>query len=217
MLITVHGEHTLELAPERGTLRLGAQHEGSSADEVMEALQRTLGELVAALDELAARAPSPVVRRTVGTPRTHHWTDHLPDGVRAVRHVAAATVTVELDDPRTLADQARRWGERTDVQVEGVEWSLTEQTRAARTEEVLTAAVADATARAAVYARAAGRGEPQLVELADPGLLGGVGGDAGGMAGSGGGVRALAASAETVDPEPAPLRIRARVHARFEA
>ena len=42
----------------------------------------------------------------------------------------------------------------------------------------------DATARAAVYARAAGRGEPQLVELADPGLLGGVGGDAGGMAGS---------------------------------
>ena len=55
------------------------------------------------------------------------------------------------------------------------------------------------------------------VELDDPGLLGGVGGDAGGMAGSGGGVRALAASAETVDPEPAPLRIRARVHARFEA
>lgn len=158
MLITVHGENTLEIAPERGTLRLGAQHEGSSADEVMEALQRTLGELVAALDELAARAPSPVVRRTVGTPRTHHWTDHLPDGVRAVRHVAAATVTVELDDPRALADQARRWGERTDVQVEGVEWSLTEETRAARTEEVLTAAVADATARAAVYARAAGRG-----------------------------------------------------------
>lgn len=148
MLITVHGEHTLELAPEHGTLRLGAQHEGSSADEVMEALQRTLGELVAALDELAARTPSPVVHRTVGTPRTHHWTDHLPDGVRAVRHVAAATVAVEL---------------------------------------------------------------------ADPGLLGGVGGDAGGMAESGGGVRALAASAETVDPEPAPLRIRARVHARFEA
>lgn len=216
MVITVFGEHTLDLAPERAIVRLGAQHESSDKAAALAAVDSALRAVVDELDELAGRRPSPVARRVVEPARTNSWAETLPDGTRVLHHNAYAQVQVEFTDFEALSESVAGWGVLEGIQVEGVEWQLTDETRAARQDEVVTAAVRDARQRAAVLARAAGLGEPVLVELADPGLLtsgGGSGLEQGGMMQA----RAFKASADGVSPEPADITVSARVHARFEA
>ncbi|WP_374928986.1 SIMPL domain-containing protein [Kytococcus sedentarius] len=218
MQITVHGEHSLELAPEQATVRLRVEHESDAKATSLTAMRQALAVLVAELDELGQGEASPIGRRTIDPPVTHHWSEQLPDGARREHHTAVTWVTVRFDQPDALSGPVDRWGELADVQVEGVSWGLAEQTRAAREAEAIAGAVDRARQRAGAFARAAGVGEPRLVELADPGLLGGATASEGG----GGHAEARMMAAQGSDSggpaaEPAPQRISAVVHARFEA
>lgn len=214
MIITVEGSHRVELAPERGVVRVRVSSESADKAEVMACLQRDLGALVDDLDSLGAEQPSPISRRVVETPRTNTWVDQLPDGTRVVHHQASAQVTAEFVDLERLSQWVTAWGEREGLSIDDIAWTLTDQTRAGARDEVLTRAVADARDRAEVLARAAGCGDLRFLEIADPGLLGDATPEA---AAAGAQFRTMQASAAFVGAEPDTITTSATIQVRFEA
>lgn len=168
MLITVEGRHSVELPAELGTLHLEVHCTDEDRARAMQTAQRSATRLV---DELMGQAP--VERHDVEAPRT--WTEQRFDAQgqpAGIVHHAGIMMQVVFRDAVALSGFSARWGEQPDVQLGHVAWDLTEQTRRRHEDETLAAAITDARRRAAVMAAAAGAGEPTLVELSDPGLLG---------------------------------------------
>ena len=135
-------------------------------------------------------------------------------------HQTSAEVEVVFTDLERLGEWVSRVTTGDTVSMGGIEWRLTDDTRRRVQESAQRGAVADAVAKARVYAAALGLGVPTPVELADTGLL-----TAQPMTPAGGermfAMRAAAdmgAGAGSVTQfAPAKLVIEASVEARFAA
>ena len=100
--------------------------------------------------------------------------------------------------------------------MDGIEWALTEKTKAATVADVRTRAVEDARRKATTYAEALGLADLRCVAVADPGMLGdhSSGGGATPLAYS----RAAAAEgAGGLSFTPEDIAVSAAVDARFLA
>jgi uncharacterized protein len=135
-------------------------------------------------------------------------------------HQTSADVEVVFTDLERLGEWVSRVATGDTVSMSGIEWRLTESTRRRVQEFAQRGAVADAVAKARVYAAALGLGAPTPVELADTGLLTAQ------PVAPGGGERmfAMRASADmgagagsVTQFVPAKLVIEASVEARFAA
>ena len=139
-----------------------------------------------------------------------------------MRFSASAQIKVKFCDFAALAQFANAQGSSQYVKLEGVDWALTEVTKARVQQQVLTEAVQDAVTRASQIANAAGAGQVKALEISDPGLLSGIHGSTGSVdsmvaltargaaAGAGG-------DAESLDLVPEDVELAATVHARFTA
>ncbi len=86
-------------------------------------------------------------------------------------HQASADVEVVFRDLGRLGEWVGDTAGTDELTVGGIDWRLTDATRKRVQETAQRAAVADAVAKAQVYASALGLGTPAPVELADHGLL----------------------------------------------
>lgn len=234
MEITVVGRASQKREAEVGELHFRVQFEGQDRAEAVEKARRA----GAAIQEFAGRPGSATPagttpqedgttpRLVVDALRTHSWTPTSMTGEVMPEHWNASVgmhYRAPADRMQQMVDHV---GDQGGVQLDSLHWQLTDATRDAARAEVLAAAVADAIARAQAMADAAGGGTVEIVQLADPGLLGTPGQGTPQPFGSGGGPEmarmardsaAAFTSGLTITLEPDTLEITEWVHARFRA
>lgn len=215
MMITLAGSFELSLPAERGIVHLTAGAEGSDrqavaqqATDITEALRRQLVQL---------RDSGVATWYSVDAQTTASWRPHHNDGtVLPLHHRASTPVAVKFSDFAALSDSCARWAETAGLSIDRVDWALTTATRDRVRDEVLTGALHDAVHRAEVLASAAGQADPQVIAIADPGLLDRVsaGSDQPGPVAA----RALrgAAGGGSVELSPADITVASAVHVRFQ-
>lgn len=217
MIITVVGQHLVELPAELGTLHLDVVAADEHRATALERVQHGTTELLREVKRLKKLQPAPVERHVVNSPQVWSTEATDPNGnLISMQHRASVAVQVIFCDATALSEFTSTWGEKDEIQLGHVSWDLTEQTRSRHQDAVVAAAIADAQRRAAVMARAAGAGDPTMLELSDPGLLGGASTtapDSGPMMFA----QARAAKTEAIELAPEAISLSAVVHARFEA
>ena len=212
MHITVQGTHSVRVDPERAELHLAAQVESGSRERALADVTRTansLAETIAALEGVERHSIDPV--------RVSSWRPSDQNGRRlAERITARVSLVVEFTDFASLADFTTRVGAQAGVQLGGVAWSVTDATRERLEAEVMAEAVRQARVRATAMADADGGGDLEIVEMADPGLLGGPGAfAAGGHPEMRAMAMGMASDGGSVEIVPEKVEVSASVHVRF--
>ncbi len=218
MDITVVGTHKFAGKPERGTLSLSAGFESDAKDEAMRTTTALVNQLHDEFQTLKAAHPSPVTWFAVLPIRTRSWRPYNDKGkIVPMRYAAAASLRVKFRDFKALAQFGGEIGGRSGVTLEGVEWTLTEATKARVEAEVLAGAVKRARERALVMAKAGGAGDVVAVEIADPGLMRDVVSSVDGGYGGATARTASSSGSEDIQLVPEDVVVSATVHARFKA
>lgn len=219
MDITVAGTHEYSVPPERATVHLAVEFEGAEPASVLTQTNVLVNELNTHLEQLRSGVVGSVTWHAVGAVGTRAWRPFNNQGnVLPMRHAAVTRVQAKFRDFEALARFTADWGARDGVRIDAVDWALTEARRTELDADVLAEAVADARRRAIVIARAAGAGDVEPVEIADPGLLSGVNGPPDIPRPMAHAMRAAAGGPESsavIVPED--VRGSATVHARFRS
>lgn len=140
---------------------------------------------------------------------------HL-DSQKVRRFRAGSRVRVKFRDFAALGSWAPTVAQREGVNLDGVEWALTDATRVALTREVRRSAALDAGARAAEYASALGLGEARLVTLYEAGLRPDVGARPGPTTVSARGAAAPGSGDGGFELRPDDIEVTAAVSADYE-
>ncbi len=217
-IITVAGSHQLRHNPERARVRIGIGFEGSKRDSVLAATRAAHESLTGSLETLLDEEAGPVITWHSEEIRVWGQRPWSQDGTRLpVEFHSAVFLDAEFDDFEALSEWIDVVSIREGIAVDGIEWLLSEETKAGLESEARQGAISDALTKAGEYARALGLGEVTPLSISDPGLLENPGAVAHGLP--------LAAMARSAAPaggggmelRPSALVIEATVHARFSA
>jgi uncharacterized protein YggE len=210
--VSGHAEH--RVPPELAAVSLSAGASGPDRDDVADRTGAAHARLLAEVHELEASG----ALETWSSDQLRAWS-HRPwsaDGkLLPLVHQANVEVEVVFRDLERLGEWVGDAAGSADLTVGGIQWRLTEPTRLRVQESAQRDAVADALAKARVYASALGLGDPAPIELADHGLL----------AGSAAGMPKAMMMRSVADPSggaptefaPQDLVVEASVEARFAA
>ena len=215
--IAVTGRAEERIAPELGAVTLSVGAQGATRDDVFARTSAAHERLLAELRGLDASGA--LDTWSAGQLRIWSYRPWNSEGRQLpLVHQANADVEVIFTDLSRLGEWVGEAATTSELTIGGVDWRLTDATRRRVQEAAQRGAVADAVAKARVYAAALGLGEPAPVELADHGMLS---------------VQPLAAAAPTAlmmrtaadvgsgmpttEFAPAQLVIEASVDARFTA
>ncbi|WP_101846134.1 SIMPL domain-containing protein [Zhihengliuella sp. ISTPL4] len=215
--VTVRGEHEARLAPERATVRVTVRAEGPDrtavVDHVMRLAEPVRSSIVGRVDTGSALDWSST-RLAVRAERP--WN---ADGKRlAPVHYASIDVTATFAEASELSVWISDISAWDGVEIGGVDWHLTPETRVRVEREVATQAVGVAVTRAEAYATALGLTTVTPAEIADTGLLSTVASAPGAPLGKARGTVAFAAdTAPAMEYEPQDIILTATVEARFLA
>ena len=169
MEISVQGTHEQTVRPEVARLHARAHAEAGGKDEVLRTATDVVQQLSGELNRLKeAGAVREVVVRPIST---SSWRPVARGRQQPPIYRADASLQADFTDFAALADLAARFGAVDGLELNGVEWRLTDATRLELEAVCLTRAVEQARERALVMARAAGESSVAFVQLADPGLL----------------------------------------------
>ncbi|QEO15645.1 DUF541 domain-containing protein [Agromyces intestinalis] len=213
-IIAVTGRADERVAPELAAVAVTVAVSGPDAERSLRDVADAHTRLLGGIRELEAAGS--LERWSAGQVQTWSHRPWNADG-RQLPPVFDARTRVEVvfRDLAVLAAWAGGLGADDLVRIEGIDWRLTDATGRRVREQAQRRAVADAVAKARVYAESLGLGTPVPVELADSGLLAprDVPRPAPLFA------RAVAMDAGSPAPELAPgdLVIEASVDARFSA
>ncbi|MGM1016041.1 MAG: SIMPL domain-containing protein [Actinomycetota bacterium] len=213
--VTVRGEHRTRVAPERATIPITVRVDGPERSEVVERVTRLAEPVRSGI--VARRGSGSIIewsstRLSVRAERPWNTEGRT---VAPVYHASIA-FTATFGDASELSIWVSEVSAWDGIELGGVAWHLTPETRARTEREVATQAVAVAVARAEAYAAALGLETVSPREIADVGLI--SAGDAQvpqmtAMRGS-----ALASDvAPSMEYEPADIVVSAVVEARFHA
>lgn len=215
--ITVRGSHRVETPPERATVRWRVMRDGPDVEQVVADVAGLAEQMRSSIAVLHA-GDGPVV--SWSSERLQTWASRPwnQEGKQLpLVHSAQVGFDAEFADFAALG----RW--LTDVvtidgvTVDGVDWALTEEHRDRLLPEARTAAVADARAKAEVYAASLGLHRLIVIAVADAGMLGTGPSPLAGSEGIGMARMALAARGPDVEFAPRPITVVADVDARFVA
>ena len=216
-VITVQGTFDAFHPAERATVTVSIGFEGPEARPVVAQTTQGTSALVAGIVERHDPERGPVT--WYATDRIRVWANrpfHDKGVQNPLVHHAQTTTRAKFSDFEELARWVERAAVHPGVRVDGIEWALTERTKADTVAEVRTRAVEDARRKATTYAEALGLADLRCVAVADPGMLGDHG--------SGGGATPLAysraAAAEGTGGlsfTPEDIAVSAAVDARFLA
>jgi uncharacterized protein YggE len=217
-IITVQGEHEERRRAEHGTVRIQVTYDGPDRQETLAHATARHAELVAGLREIQEAPGSPVLRWSSGQLRVwgdRPWSqsgEQLP-----IVHHAQITLEAEFSDTNTLSDWVGTISLRDGVMVEGVSWSLSDETRLALADEVSRRAIADAVGKATRFATALGLSALRPIAVSDPGMLGDAGAPPQPLALHAARMVASDATSMPLALEPDEIPVIVQVHARFAA
>ncbi|MEW2009671.1 SIMPL domain-containing protein [Microbacterium sp. NPDC078814] len=215
--VTVRGEHEARLAPERATAHVAVRAEGPDraavVDHVMRLAEPVRTSIVGRVEAGSALDWSST-RLSVRAERP--WN---ADGKRlAPVYYASIDVTATFAEASELSVWISDISAWDGVEVGGVDWHLTPETRVRVEREVATQAVHVAVTRAEAYAAALGLADVAPLEIADTGLLSTTAPTPGTPLGKARGAVAFAAdTAPAMEYEPQDIVLTATVEARFLA
>ncbi|WP_217584492.1 SIMPL domain-containing protein [Microbacterium sp. GbtcB4] len=214
--VTVRGEHEARLAPERATVRVSVRAEGPEratvVDHVMRLAEPVRSSIVGRVDAGSALDWSST-RLSVRAERP--WN---ADGKRlAPVYYASIDLTATFAEASELSVWISDISAWDGVEVGGVDWHLTPETRVRVEREVATQAVHVAVTRAEAYAAALGLAEVTPLEIADTGLLSSAPAPGAPLAKARSAVAFAADSAPAMEYEPQDIVLTATVEARFLA
>ncbi|HEY8590967.1 MAG TPA: SIMPL domain-containing protein [Naasia sp.] len=215
--IAVRGEHLTRLPPERATVTLTVVQDGHQRESVVAAAADIADQVTQVITAATDAQRGPVLSWSSAS--AHVWAERpwTPDGVQQdLVHHASVRFSVVVGDFEFLGGFLGDVASRDGVSVEGISWSLTEETRRAVLDDVRTRAVEDAVQKATVYARSIGLQTVRATALADPGML-----HDGNGAIEFADQPVMLRSAKAVDPglsfRPEDIEVTAAVDARFLA
>lgn len=215
--VTVRGEHERRVAPERATIRVSVRSEGPERTVVVEHVMRLADPVRHSITE-RADAGSIVdwtsTRLSVRAERP--WSN---DGKRlAPVFYASVDFTSTFAEASELSIWTSDISPWDGVEVGGVEWHLTPETRTQVEQEVAAEAVGVAVTRAQAYAGALGLEQVTPIEIADAGLISKAQGSAEApLMKARGGIAFAADAGPVMEYEPDEIVISATVEARFLA
>lgn len=167
MQISVSGEERRQIDPERAEVHLTVSREGADRARVVGDATALANALAAELAEL--QQAGAVTRHVVQPLHTSVWRRTRRS---AEEFTASVDLTATFADFEELGRRTGDWATREGVRLGWVRWFVTRETTRRITDECIAGAVERARERAGAMARAAGAGELEIVEIADPGLLG---------------------------------------------
>ncbi|TPW75924.1 SIMPL domain-containing protein [Schumannella soli] len=221
--ITVQGEHETWFEAERATLEIAISFDGPRRDEVLRRATELADRVAATIEPLhASGAVTRWSADRVNVSAQRPWNNQgkqLP-----LVHAANVGVQARFRDRDALTSVVNALADVEGVQISGISWDLSGETRRAALAEAQTAAVRAAVAKGEIYARAAGLSTVVPVAIADAGMLAAGGATGAGGVFPGGAVprmaRAVADSAGGAagfDLVPERIRIVAQVDVRLSA
>ncbi len=218
-IITVQGHFTAWYPAERATVSLTVGFDGARREEVLASASAAVQTVTDSVTRLHDADAGPVTWWSSDRIRVWAQRPWNSEGKQlAPVHHAAIAVSVKFKDFDALADWLTEIATVPGVQVDGIDWALTEAKRTAVTTEVRARAVRDAADKARVFAQAIGSSDVTATAIADPGMLGvqGAGSEpapsmmrAAAFASTGGGA--------SFGFTPEDIEVSASVDARFEA
>lgn len=219
-VITVQGHFTAWYPPERATVRLAVGVDGPRREAVLASATAAVQTVTDSVKRLHDPDAGPITWWSSDRIRVWAQRPWNNEGKQlAPVHHAALSITVKFKDFDALADWLGETATVPGVQVNGIDWALTEAKRTSVTTEVRSRAVKDAADKARVFAQAIGLGQVTATAIADPGMLG-VSGDPGAPAPTMMRAAAFAApppGGASFDFTPEYIEVAASVDARFEA
>lgn len=214
--VTVRGEHEARVPPERATVRVVVRADGPDRATVIAEAAR-IAEPVRST--IAARSETGVIVDWTSTRLTlraeRPWNN---EGRRlAPVHYASVDFTATFAEASELSLWVSEISEWDGVEVGGVDWHLTAETRTRLEREVAAQAVTVAVTRAETYARALNLSHVTPLEIADVGLLAPGQAEHGAPLMKARGLAFAADAAPAMDYEPGEIVVAATVEARFLA
>ncbi|MBW7920645.1 MAG: SIMPL domain-containing protein [Rubellimicrobium sp.] len=164
--ITVTGEGHVSLPPDMATVTIGVRED---ADSAAEALRRMSAGLAPVLDELAAAGVAAADIQTSGLSLGARYTYPDNEQPQLVGYTASSTVTVRLRDIAQVGAVLDAVVGEGANGISGISFGLADP--AAATDAARRAAVADAQARAALYAEAAGVVPGAVLSISESGAM----------------------------------------------
>ncbi len=214
MQISVQGEQRVRVAPERAELHLSVTKQGTDRARIVADVTENANRLAGELDAL--KASGAVEKFAVEPLRTYAW---KKNPASAERITATVDARVTFADFEALGRFSAELGNRAGIQLGWVGWSLTDATADRLRDECIAGAVGRARERAASMARAAGAGDLEIVEIADPGMLSSA--EARTMLGGGRDMIAMSARGmkmdepDAVEIRPEEIEVGAQLQVRF--
>ena len=208
--ITVRGSHEERISAEEGVARIAVRVEHHDRSEAMARLAASGQRVREDLERCAASGG--LVSWT--SSRAQIFTDRPwgPDGTRLDPvHHASLELRAVFDDADALSAWIDTATADPAVQLDGIDWRLTETTALDARDRVARAAVQDAVARARSYAASLGLHHVTAIEIADAGLLSPDSAPAGPM------MMKSAAADAAVAVRPDEVVVAVGVEARFSA
>ena len=172
-VITVQGSYDAFLPAERATVTVAVGFEGPEQGPVVARTTQGTAALVAGIVDRHDPERGPVT--WWASDRIRVWSRRPfndKGDQRPLVHHALTSTRAKFRDFEELARWVERAATHPGVRVDGIEWALTEATKAAAVGDVRTRAVEEARTKASVYAAALGLTELRCVAVADPGMLG---------------------------------------------
>jgi len=190
--VSVNADATVERSPDRATVTVAAVGRGETAEAARNNLSGDAEAITSALEDEGANVTS---SRFQIRPEY----EESREGREQVGYVAIHTVEAETSDVETAGTLIDAAVDAGADRVEGVRYSLSEETRQAAREEALTSAMENARTDAEVVAAAEGRsiGDAVTVQTSDRGRP--VVYEAAAYAGDGGGRTSIQPGEVTVD------------------
>lgn len=172
IVITVHGRSSERFPAEQATLRIAVAKDGERRDDVM----ALVADAAASVRDLISDAGDAVQSWSSDTARAWSERPWNQDGKQLdpIFHARVELVAV-LSDAVALARLVDDSVLVAGVEISGIEWSLTDQTRRIAVARVRREAVSDAADKAAAFADALGMGKVRPLAIADAGMLDGSG------------------------------------------
>ncbi|UUE22135.1 SIMPL domain-containing protein [Microbacterium sp. J1-1] len=215
--VTVRGEHERRVAPERATIRVSVRSEGPERTVVVEHVMRLADPVRRSITERADTGSIVDWTSTRLSVRAERpWSN---EGKRlAPVFYASVDFTATFAEASELSIWASDISPWDGVEVGGVEWHLTPDTRTQIEQEVAAEAVGVAVTRAQAYAGALGLAQVTPLEIADAGLISkGQGSAEAPLMKARGGIAFAADAGPAMEYEPDEIVISATVEARFLA